>query len=248
MKNKVNWHKVGKMSLVCLILAYVSAFVAMFANASQSRICSTCHVTIADSDKLRFVSEKDVLDLLSEDDLNPLGVRSEFVNTATMENSLEGKSRIKRAECYKTPKGAVNIVVYQREPIMRIMTSYSNYYIDSEGNEMGLTDHFAAYVPIVTGKVQKKFAKGELYEFGLFLHKDKFWNAFVEQIDVNEIQELTIVPRVGNQIIRLGTLEDYPKKLEKLYSIYHKGFNKMGWNMYKEINLKYDGQVVCTKK
>ena len=248
MSKKVNWQKVGKGAVIVLILGYILSFVTMFANASQMRICSTCHVTIADGDRLRFVDEKDVLDLLAEDDLNPLGVRSEFVSTAEMEKSLESKSRIKDAECYKTPKGSVNVVVLQREPVMRVMTPNANYYIDSEGGEMALTDRFAAYVPIVTGNVKKCFAKGELYEFALFLHNDKFWNAFVEQIDVDSRQELTIVPRVGNQIIRLGSLEDYKKKLNKLYSIYQNGFNKMGWNMYKEINLKYDGQVVCTKK
>ena len=60
--------------------------------------------------------------------------------------------------------------------------------------------------------------------------------------------EVTLVPRVGDQLIVMGTLENYREKLDRLYALYVKGFNKIGWNKYKRITLKYEGQVVCTKK
>lgn len=91
-------------------------------------------------------------------------------------------------------------------------------------------------------------AKGALGEFALFLRNNFFWNSLIEQIDVDKNGEVTLVPRVGNQLILMGTLDNYQEKLEKLRALYEEGFNKVGWNKYKQITLKYDGQVVCTKK
>ncbi|MBO7635949.1 MAG: cell division protein FtsQ/DivIB [Paludibacteraceae bacterium] len=248
MATKINWRKVGHVTVFILIVAYLSASISVFALRSDERICSSCRVMIEDSLTLRFVSKKEVLSFLEQDKLSPLGVRGEMIDPAKIEKSLENKSRIKKADCYITPSGRVNISIYQREPILRVMTEKSNYYVDRDGEVMRIAENFAAYVPVVTGCVTEKFAKGELYEFALFLHDDAFWNAFVEQIDVNEREELIIIPRVGNQIVKLGKLEGYQKKLEKLYQVYKNGFNKLGWNCYKEINLMYEGQVVCTKK
>lgn len=244
----IQWKKVVKVTALVLIVAYLIASVSVFAFKSDERICSTCYVTIEDSTSLRFVSKKDVLSFLNKDGINPLGVRASSIDCAKIESNLESKSRIKKADCYMTPSGAMHLSIVQREPILRVMTSHSNYYVDRDGEVMRIAENFAAYAPIVTGEVKESFAKHEMYEFALFLHDDPFWNAFVEQIDVNEREELTIVPRVGNQIIRLGNLDNYEKKLEKLFQVYTNGFNKLGWNCYKEINLMYEGQVVCKKR
>ncbi len=245
---KINWRKVAHVTVFILIVAYLATSISIFAFRSDERICTTCQVTIEDSLTLRFVSKKEVLSFLEQDKLSPFGVRGEMIDPAKIEKSLERKSRIKKADCYKTPSGMVRISIYQREPILRVITERSNYYVDRDGDVLRIAENFAAYVPVVTGQVTEKFAKGDLYEFALFLREDAFWNAFVEQIDVNEREELTIVPRVGNQIVKLGKLEGYQKKLDKLYQVYKNGFNKLGWNSYKEINLMYEGQVVCTKK
>lgn len=56
-----------------------------------------------------------------------------------------------------------------------------------------------------------------------------------------------MVPRVGSQIVVLGTTDDYKKKMERLKKLYVSGFSKVGWNKYKKIDLTYDNQAVCTK-
>ncbi len=248
MAEKFNWRRFGKISVVVLIIGYISFAISAFAYRSEEQICSTCKVAILDSATLRFVSPKEVMTFLDQEDRSPLGVRAEFINKKKIEDVLESKSRIKKAECYLTPSGSMVIDITQREPIFRVMTSQSNFYIDSDGGVMRVADNFAAYVPIVTGSVPEKFAKGDLYEFVMYLKNDKLWSSLIEQIDVNEKQELTLVPRVGNQLIRLGKVDGYETKMKKLLSVYKNGFNQLGWNCYKEINLMYEGQVVCTKK
>ena len=237
-----------KISLVVLVIGYLSFAVKMFAYKSDETICPRIRVTIADARNLNFVSKEDVQNLLQDKSVYPIGVRMDHINTDRLENYLKGKSRIKTAECYKSPNGELNVRVTQREPILRVKGIYGDYYVDSERKMMPTSTIFTAYVPIATGYVTKELSLGALGEFALFLRDHSFWNAQIEQIDVAKNGEVTLVPRVGDQLILMGTLENYQDKLDRLYALYVNGFNKIGWNKYKQITLKYEGQVVCTKR
>ena len=237
-----------KISLVVLVIGYLSFAVKMFAYKSDETICPRISVTISDAGQLNFVSREDVQTLLKDKTVYPIGVRLDHIDTDRLENYLKGKSRIKTAECYKTPNGELRVAVTQREPILRVKGMYGDYYVDSELKVMPVSPIFSAYVPIATGFVNKELALGQLGEFALFLRDHYFWNAQIEQIDVARNGEVTLVTRVGDQLVVMGTLDNYKDKLDRLYALYVNGFNKIGWNKYKQITLKYDGQVVCTKK
>ncbi|MCC7233328.1 MAG: cell division protein FtsQ, partial [Bacteroidia bacterium] len=81
-----------------------------------------------------------------------------------------------------------------------------------------------------------------------FLQNHPFWEAQIEQIYVNEKGELELIPRVGSHSVLIGEGKDLEKKFENLFLFYKEGLNKTGWNQYSIINLKYENQVVCTKK
>ena len=49
-------------------------------------------------------------------------------------------------------------------------------------------------------------------------------------------------------MILLGTLDDMNEKLENLRLFLREGIVLKGWNVYKEINLKFKNQIVCVKR
>ena len=59
---------------------------------------------------------------------------------------------------------------------------------------------------------------------------------------------MIVVPRVVDHIIEMGHAENIEQKLEKLYSFYHEGMNKIGWNKYSKINIEFGDKVICTKR
>jgi cell division protein FtsQ len=81
----------------------------------------------------------------------------------------------------------------------------------------------------------------------MYITHDKFLKAQIAQIYVNEQNEFELVPRIGNHIILLGTAEDLDDKFRRLVAFYRYGLNKIGWNKYNVINIKYKNQVVCSK-
>jgi cell division protein FtsQ len=235
--------------VVVLLLAYL-AFAVLYLNPKANKetvICTRLSVEVVDNQGHSYLDEKDVLRILQRVKMNPVGKNLSEISLEKMEKDLENDPLIRKADCYKTVSGAVKAIVYQRTPILRVMTANKTYYIDSDGKIMPLPDNMTVNVPIATGFIEDEYAQKQLYELGLFLQKDKFWNAQIEQIYVAPNKDIELSPRVGNHQIVLGKIADYSENLDKLKLFYEKGLGKVGWNKYSIINLKYKNQVVCTK-
>ena len=90
-----------------------------------------------------------------------------------------------------------------------------------------------------------------LINFVSLLGNDSFWSAEIVQFvaDTTSMGEISLrlVPRSGDFIIEFGTLADSSEKLRKLGDFYDEGLSRMGWNLYKTIDVRYNKQVICTK-
>ncbi|MBP8903829.1 MAG: cell division protein FtsQ [Paludibacteraceae bacterium] len=242
------------------LLKYIFIFTAMalcvgyavIANAKGTeavdrKVCSNVNVTITDYDQKKLISNEEISLLLKSKDLNPIGKSLRHIRTKTIEDVIEKHPMVRHAECYKTPKGEIQINIEQRNPVLRVV-GVENYYVDDLRKTMPVSLNFAAYVPIATGRVTKKTACGPLFDFAQHISRDPFWNDQIAQININDRMQVELVPRVGEHIIILGTFDRYKQKLEKLRKLYLFGLNETGWNAYSSINLQYKDQVVCTRK
>jgi cell division protein FtsQ len=229
-----------------LILCYAAFAVWRFANGNNDRVCKSCEIELTDSTQYKLISEKEISNLLNEHQLNPIGKTLSKIKTEDIEKLLKDNPLIKTAECYKTPSGIVHVKIHQRTPKFRII-GLESFYVDTEKKWMPASPNFSAYVPIVSGRITKSMATGEMFDFVSFLEDNPFWNAQIEQIYVRDDLKIELVPRVGDAIIILGRLENYKSKLEKLRKLYLNGFKTIGWNRYSKIDLEYEDQVICTK-
>lgn len=238
------------LSLVLLLItAYLVIAVTTFSRKPKGEICHALELVIKDSVYAGFITKKEALDMLKKKNIDPVGKEWERIHTRTLERELAKHPLIDQVECYRTPSSKLFIEVSQRIPILRVMSSRGDdYYIDNKGTIMPHSTKCAAHVAIATGQVDKPFALKELYPFALFLQKNSFWKAQVEQIHVLSNHRVELVPRVGEHLIYLGSLNQFDHKLERVQQFYEKGLNKVGWNKYSRINVEFGNQIICTKK
>jgi cell division protein FtsQ len=229
-----------------LVVGYLVYSLWYFSGTDKENVCHKLEIIFNDGDKVQLINQRDVAQILQENNLNPVGKTIKYISTEDIEVALHKNPMIKTVECYKTPSGVVFIKLQQRCPKLRVV-GLGSYYIDTDRKPMPVSQNYAAYVPVVSGRVTVTMASGPLFDFVTFLEQNPFWNAQIEQINVREDKRIELVPRVGDGIILLGTLDNYEKKLEKLHKLYIDGFNTIGWNRYKLINLEYRDQVVCNK-
>ena len=195
----------------------------------------------------------------------PLG----YINTATIEGAIRKQPYIANVKVFENNEGSLFIQIRQREPLLRIINrKYENFYLDEAGALLPINPNFSARVLVANGVIDYSYSKNpnyrvnvlalsdsifydslmtNLYELTMYITHDKFLKAQIDQIYVNEEGEFELIPRIGNHLILLGSADDLDDKFRKLYAFYRLGLNKIGWNKYNVINIKYKNQVVCSK-
>ena len=237
------------LSLLLLVVVGYGIFALFyFSRQPNTAKCGEIVVKRMNGGKEPLISETQIRNTVTGSAFNPIGKTVSEINTDAIESLLEKNKILKNAIVYHTNSGKVIIKVYQRTPLYKIMDENDNFLVDEEGIMMPLQGNFVTKTPIVSGTIEKDFAANELRDFIVYLQQHEFWNEQIEQIYVYPNREVELIPKVGNHRILMGTLTDVDKKLNRLMKFYRKVLNKVGWNQYSVINLKYDKQVVCTKR
>ena len=219
-----------------------------FEDNTQRKECENFKVLVKDSVDKQFIQPEDIELLLKKAELHPVGQLLAEVNTMEMEKAISANKLVKNVDVYITHNGSVVARVYQRNPILRIISHHDgSYYIDSERQRMPTSLKYPVYLPLATGYITEEFAKNELYDFVKYISGNS-WDAWIEQIVVYKEDKVQIIPRAGDFKVTLGSLENYKEKLDKLKLFIDKGLSTVGWNRYSEVNLEYNKQVVCTLK
>lgn len=260
-------NKIKKILPWLALALYMIIMLSITSKKHDNVVCKKIVVSIKNKSENKFIQEKDVISLLNKKSI--IGKKMSDINTNEIEKILTEYPNIKDANVFRNLSGKLKIEVTPKKPIARIINkTKKGYYIDQEGFVLPLSDKYTAHVLIVSGDIDEPYNKWnkrclkqdkikivENYEgilFDLFLlinyiYHDKFWNAQIEQIYVKN-KEFELVPRVGTQNIIFGNVDNYLKKFEKLKTFYIQGTKQAGWNKYKTINLKYDKQIICTKR
>ena len=238
------------LSIVMLVLiAYLTVAITAFNRKPADQTCRDMELVIKDTAYAGFITKEELKGILQQKGIYPIGKKMERISTKSLERELSKHPLIDEAECYKTPSGKVCVEVTQRIPILRVMSANGqNYYLDNKGTIMPPEAKCVAHRVIVTGNVEKSFAMKDLYKFGVFLQKNSFWNAQIEQIHVLPGKNIELVPRVGDHLIYLGKMAGFEKKLKRVKAFYERGLNQVGWNKYSRINVEFDNQIICTKR
>lgn len=232
-----------------VIVAYLVLATTYLNAKPEKQICRNIDLLISDSVYSGFIDKKEVSSILKKKKIDPIGKNKIDVSIKLLEEELNKHALIDNVECYWTPENHISIRASQRIPLLRVMCNNNgNYYIDNKGAIMPSDIKCVAHRTIVSGYVEKSFATTDLYNFGVFLQNDPFWNAQIEQINVLPRHNVELIPRVGDHIIYMGSLKNYESKLERLKIFYQKALGQIGWDKYSRINIEFDNQIICTKR
>lgn len=222
--------------------------VLTFASTKLGEVeCKGIQVVVDDAGDNAFIDEEEVQKVIERGYGDIVARKITTVDKDSVEGVLAKHPVIKSAQVYYSLDGYFHVEITQRKPVLRIMSG-EGYYVDEDGKIMPLSRKYTSRVVVATGNISRKFACNGLYPFIMTLRNDEFWDALVEQIVVEKGNEVVLIPKVGNFRIVLGTLDDMNEKLENLRLFLREGIVLKGWNVYKEINLKFKNQIVCVKR
>ena len=241
---------------------YLFIMLAFVEKEQEDILCRQIRININDSLEVGFVTSDQIMDIIHPDPATLLGKPIHTINIGDLEDKLHKIRSIRTAEVYYTVEGHLTVDINQRKPLVRIIdNSGASYCIDTEGYLIPLTGQYVPHLLIANGNIKTIDRKvshisdlknneilGDIFRLSNHLNEDAFLLAQVVQVYVNSKNEFELIPRVGSHVILLGDMNEFEARLKKLRTLYEQGFSTVGWNQFEIINLKYENQVVCTKR
>ncbi|BAV95251.1 cell division protein FtsQ [Ichthyobacterium seriolicida] len=154
---------------------------------------------------------------------------------------------IENVSVYRKVKDDVYIDIKNATPTMRVFERDSSYYVDKSGKKMSLYSNCVKAVPVIFGSVNKSNID-EVNKLIAVIKNDSVLKYYINSIRINEKGVFTLYPCVGKYVIRLGHLNDLDEKFFKLNTLYRYLLKDLEENKYISIDLRFDHQVVCTKR
>lgn len=234
----VTWIGVG------LYIPIMLSFVSTHRNKTT---CNAIKVSIVDSMDLKFITENEVNDLLQKRFKNLQGSLINDINIEEIESVVRSYSAVADCQIYPSVEGTLCVIVDQREPVLRVFENGSSYLLDSEGYKIPLKGSYKSHLLVGNGYLSRLNNKEDLIRMTKFIIHNEFWKDQIEQIYVDYKGEFVLVPRIGQHKILFGDALNMDVKFRNLKALYKEGLHPLEWNQYKTINLKFDGQVICSK-
>ena len=169
------------------------------------------------------------------------------IDLQRLEANVRQHPMVEYVAVYLTVDGLLKTKIKQRTPIARIEANNQSYYIDSQAKIMPLSDNHSARVMLVSGDIDEK-DNDEIHELATAILEHEFLKKQIVGIQKTSHDEYILNSRIGDQKISLGKIENLKQKFKNLESFFNKTMRDNSIDKYVTINLKFDNQVVCTKR
>jgi cell division protein FtsQ len=254
---------IGKI-LIMFPALYLIAMPAYLDHITGSTPCGGIKITVEDSTEYHFVSKREISNLIAATNSRIIGKPVRDLALQDIETRVSQIKELKNVEVFTTIDGILHVSVDQRVPVMRVIAGGGDYFIDEEGILVRSRGLYNPRLHIVEGNIRitspmlngvsildtsiKNTILKDIYQFVEYINNDSFWSAQIDQIFVDNDDEIDLIPRMGNNIIHLGTIGNFDGKLRNLEAFYKKVLPEVGWNKYELINLEFKDQIVCRKR
>jgi len=237
---KINW---GILKIV--VISGLIVFLFSFSKQrNELRKITKIEVEFIDENEL-FITQNSVNKLLIQKKDSTTSIDKETLVLNKMENVLLKNQMIKNAEIFITIDGVLGVKVEQRKPIARVSGS-PDFYIDEEGKKMPLSTEYSARVPIVTGATKDMFF--ELRQFLFKINEDDFMKESIIGIHIESDKNIILRMRKNNFNVLFGKVTEVEKKIQNFKAFYNKTKQDSLLTSYSLVNLKFNNQVVATKR
>ena len=230
-----------------LLLGVLMFLFSFGKNRNEKRKLTKVEIEFVDG-KEPFITHKTVNKLLIQKEVELTGIGKEGLVLKEMEKRLQENPMIREAEVFVTIDGILGAKIVQRDPIGRVATQRSgpDYYLDADGKKMPLSQVYSARVPIVTGITE---GDGEsLTPLLLKIREDEFMQSMVVGLNKSSSGEIEMELRKSDIKILFGPPTHIDRKFQNFKAFYKKTKQDSTLFGYDKINLKFENQVIATKK
>lgn len=230
-----------------LLFFMITALYAFAQNKWDEKQINSVEVVVENEQNSLFANQNSIVDFLESDrQLLLRGVRKRL-SVSSIENKLRENTYIKKAEVFVNENAVLEIRLSEKKPIARVKNKKTEYYLTSEGERMELSPLHSAEVVLVSGDISEEDHNG-LTALISGIHEDNLLKSTIIGIRKKHGESFILFSGHGEFYMFLGSLENAQNKLAKWMVFYQQHQKFLNPNYYKEIDLRYEGQVIAKRR
>ena len=234
---RINWANI--VFVLILILSIGLFYGSNLKN--NDRIISDVIVSI-EPNTTYFISADSIKNLV----LKHINSSKDSIALVKIENEIDNNTYVDKSQVFKTVGKQLHVTVNQKDPIARLITKDSSFYLDKNSNFMSLSKLQSVKVPVVFG-YNSETNLDFLTKVSLFIKQDDFLKNNVSQIMVNN-NKISLKLRDYRASILIGYNNRLKSKITNLKAFYIRAKEEGDLKNYNMINLQFENQVVGVKK
>ena len=215
---------------------------------SRGELCTSVDVEVVNADSTSFVTPQGVLNDLKAQGIKIVGKHMGNINASDIEEALKVSPYLENADIVKCQNGKVLIRVSQLVPVMRVFDGEDSYYMNRAGKRMAATTYYHCDVPVVQGHFTRKYPATRLLPLIDYVENDSLLHSLVTMYQVRDTNNIILVPDISGHVVNIGNADGFENKFAKLKLFYHEVLPKRGWNTYDTISVKWNHQIVATRR
>ena len=241
MKRHFNWTNL-RLVLIFSLVVFLYSFSSK-RNENRKLLKST--IEFVGKEQL-FVTHETVNKLLIENNKDASAIRKVALDLNSLEKSINNHEMVEKSEVFVSVDGVLKAVVKQKTPVVRIVTSQESYYLDYMGTKMPLSEIHTARVPLVKGTItnENKQLVSDLFRY---IYADEFLRKNIIGVEILPSGSVKMKNRNFDFTIEFGKIINVEEKFKNYQAFFQKAVQDKTIEKYKNINLKFTQQVVCTK-
>lgn len=214
-------------------------------SAADNRLCEGVLITVHDTTDNHFVTPRELAAELGDIPQTIKSRRIVSVDLDSIEKMLNLFDKIEHVDVNMLSSGKLLVDVWPMRPVARIFDDGGqSYYINRAGKRIAAQPGYFMDVPVIRGEFSPDFPATSLLPLLDYLKANPQWDEVVTMIEVRSPNDILLVPPVSGHVINLGDTTNLPDKFSRLKLMYSKVMATKGWDFYKEISVKWRGQIV----
>ena len=235
--------------LTVITVGYLVAAWFMTKSAAANRMCQGVLITVHDTSEIHFVTPQELSAELGDLPSRALDTRLADIDIDSIERMFNLFDKIERVNVNSLTSGKLLIDVWPMRPVARIFDSAGqSYYINRAGKRIAAEPGYFLDVPVVKGDFSPTFPATSLIPLIDYIEADPYWRDAISMIEARSSGDIILVPVIRGHVINMGDTTNFADKFRRLKLMYSKVMSSKGWDFYKEISLKWRGQVVGVRR
>ncbi len=235
-------------SILAVLAVALTVGILWAREKSRGELCTSVDVEVVNADSTSFVTPQGVLTDLKGQGIKLVGKHMGDINASDIEEALKVSPYLENADIVKCQDGKVLIRVSQLVPVVRVFDGEDSYYMNRAGKRMAATTYYHCDVPVVQGHFTRKYPATRLLPLIDYVENDSLLRSLVTMYQVRDTNNIIIVPELSGHVVNIGNADGFENKFAKLKQFYTQVMPKRGWNTYDTISVKWNHQIVATRR